>query len=155
MQNVKDLLKNIYLFQNFTDSELDKLAEIANKVVFNGGDTIFYEGSEAKSFFVLEYGSVKIMKKASEDSTLISTLGPGMHFGELPFLDDNTRSATVEVVERSELFEIKYADLTKTLEADDKMSSDFYTSLAYFLAARLRQVTTDLSFAREQNLRHF
>ena len=39
--------------------------------------------------------------------------------------------------------------------AEGERAVKFYRSLALFLCGRLRLTTTDLSFAREKNLRHF
>jgi hypothetical protein len=41
------------------------------------------------------------------------------------------------------------------LEGSPPIASKFYRALARFLSNRLRQTTTDMSFAREKNLRHF
>jgi len=150
-----DLLKKIYLFQDFTQDELLKLSKIATIRIVNPGDTIFYEKAEATALFVIDYGSIKILKKAQDGNEIVNTLGRGMHFGELPFLDGLGRSATAEALEKTELIEIPYKELNETLNGDSKMSTDFYISMSHFLAAKLRKVTTDLSFAREHNLKHF
>ena len=46
-------------------------------------------------------------------------------------------------------------DLRKVLDANPTISVKVYHSIALFLCGRLRVTTTDLSFARERNIRHF
>ncbi len=155
MTDVKELLKNVYLFKKLSDEELDTIAGLCDKKTYSSGDTVFYENDEAKSLYIVQHCSMQVSKKAAEDDQKINIIGPGMHFGELPFVAEAKRSARVEAAENSTLIEIPYEKLKQALDSDVKLASEVYYSISHFLAARLRKVTTDLSFAREKNLRHF
>ena len=61
----------------------------------------------------------------------------------------------LQTMERSELVKIPYDKLRTVLKNNPEMASKFYEETAIFLASRLRQMTTDLSFSREKNLKHF
>ena len=73
----------------------------------------------------------------------------------MSFLENAGASASVVADEEVEIDIIGAVHLNSLLEADPGFSSRFYRSLARFLSNRLRQTTTDMSFAREKNLRHF
>ena len=153
MDKKRDLLKNIYLFQSFSDQEIHKIAKIAKNHDFTSGQRIFYEGDEAVSFFVIEMGTVQMTKKSREaEQEDVVVLASGAHFGELPFLDGAKRSMTAIAKERCEILEISYADLEKTLQADPQIAADFYREVAHFLAARLRKITENLADAK--SMRH-
>ena len=47
------------------------------------------------------------------------------------------------------------AGIRALLDRSPPIASTFYHALAHFLSNRLRQTTTDLTFAREKNLRYF
>jgi len=63
-------------------------------------DDIIVQNDTGDSFYVLERGRVKIMRRANayEDAHEIRRLGKGAHFGELSLLNEEPRSATVTVV---------------------------------------------------------
>lgn len=149
------LLQNVYLFKDLADKELDLVTRIAKLESFGPGDEVFCEGDEATSLFVIKYGSVKIQHSGKNDSIDVATLGTGSHFGEMAFVDGEKRSATVVVMERAEIVRIDFTELRQVLEAHPTMAVKVYRSLAHFLCGRLRVTTTDLSFAREKNIRHF
>jgi CRP-like cAMP-binding protein len=155
MSNHK-ILKNIYLFKSFDDSELQKLATTLNEKVYSPGQDIFMIGQKAQSFYVILMGTVKIyMNPDGEHDIKIANLGSGAHFGELPFLDGGNRSATAQATETSTLLEISYDKLRALLEQNEKMAGKFYKDLSIYLASRLRATTENLKQVHEFKLKHF
>lgn len=142
-------LKSIYLFAEFTDSELSKVAAIATEKEFIAGQDIFTHGQKANSFFVVTMGTVKVATNSgSGDEIKIRNLGSGSHFGEMSFMDQEPRSATVSATESSRVIEIPYQQLTSLLESDSVLALKLYRSLARFLTKRLRSTTEDLNLLR-------
>lgn len=153
MQNV---LQNIYLFKEMTPADLGKINAIATVSSYSPGDEIFLQGGEAHALYIIKFGSVRIQQHSSAgDSIDVATLGTGSHFGEMAFVDGEKRSATVTVVENTEIVALDFSQLREVLDANPLMAVKFYKSLCHFLCGRLRITTNDLSFARERNLRHF
>jgi CRP/FNR family transcriptional regulator, cyclic AMP receptor protein len=151
-----DLLKNIYLFREMTNDEIKKVSELAQLDTWQRGDELFTQGENAKALYVIKYGSVRIYQKGSAgDKIEVAILGTGSHFGEMAFIDGEKRSATAEVMEKSEIFRIDYDKLNSFLKVSPGTAVTFYKALSHFLCGRLRVTTTDLSFSREMNLRHF
>ncbi|MCB1172292.1 MAG: cyclic nucleotide-binding domain-containing protein [Leptospiraceae bacterium] len=145
MEKLRDLLKNIYLFQGFSDEDLALIARIARRHDFSAGQRVFYEGDEASSFFVVELGTIQMTKKNEEgDHEEIVVIGNGAHFGELPFLDEARRDLTAVARERCDLYEISYTELREVLHNNKSLAASFYESISHFLAARLRKVTASL-----------
>lgn len=144
------MLKNIYLFSELSEAELKKIADIAEVKNFLPGQDIFTVGQAASAIYVVVMGTVKISVNTGEgDEIQIRTLGSGSHFGEMPFIDGDKRSASVQTVESSHLAEIPYEKLAKLLEGDIHMAAKFYRSMAKFLAVRLRTTTSDLNSLKE------
>jgi CRP/FNR family cyclic AMP-dependent transcriptional regulator len=155
MTSSSNLLQNVYLFKELTPKELETVSAVAKTTEYIPGDEVFSEGDEARSLYVIKHGSVKIQHSGKSESINVATLGTGSHFGEMAFVDGEKRSASVTVTERGELISLDFQDLRRTLEANPAIAVKFYRSLALFLCGRLRITTTDLSFAREKNMRHF
>ncbi len=153
MNKLHDLLKGIYLFKHFDNDELAKIAKIAKAVPHAPRSIIFYDGDPASVMYVVQFGTVRLLKKGAEEDQEIAKLGPGSHFGEMPYLDESMRAGTVEAIEQSTILEISYSDLKKTLDGDNKMAADFYREVAHFLAVRLRKLSADYSELREKTIR--
>ena len=79
----KSTLKTSFLFQDLSEEHLDKIAGVAKESSFNAGSTLFRTGQAADSLYIIEMGTVKVMKvdSASGDSEEIARLVSGSHFG--------------------------------------------------------------------------
>lgn len=142
-------LKQIYLFSELSESELQKVADLAQEKEFIAGQDIFSHGQKASSIFVLTMGTVKVATNTgSGDEIQIRNLGSGSHFGEMSFLDQEPRSATVTATETSKVIELPYEALLALLDSDLTLAVKFYRSLARFLTKRLRSTTEDLNLLR-------
>lgn len=143
-------LKSIYLFSEFSDSELTKMANIVEEKNYMPGQDIFSVGQVASAMYIVVMGSVKIsVSSNSGDEIAIRNFGSGSHFGEMPFMDGDKRSATATATENTHVAEIPYNKMQGLLEAEPVMAAKFYRSTARFLANRLRATTTDLNQIKE------
>ncbi len=152
----QSLLQNVYLFKSFSAKELEGLKEICTTKTYGAGDSIFLRGESATALYLIKSGSVKVQRSTpGGDDIDVGRLGTGSHFGEMAFVDGETRSASVAASEATDLIVIPYDRLKKFLEAQPAVALKFYQELTQFLTRRLRATTNDLSFAREKNLSHF
>ncbi len=150
------LLQSVYLFSDLGPDERAQLAKIAEPMTLAGGMPVFRSGDAATALYLVKDGSVRIsMLSAGGETVNVATLASGAHFGEMALLDGAKRSATVETLEPTALFRFDYGRMRSLLDASPPMAARLYRSFAQFLSHRLRQTTTDMSFAREKNLRHF
>ncbi len=151
-----DILKSIYLFKDMTNDELKKVAKICAPREVMAGQEIFITGQSAESFFVIQQGTVKILKTTSKgDDLQLTTLATGSHFGEMPFLSGDARSATAQATETTYMIEIPFQGLKNLLSEDVQISDKFHRALARFLAQRLKNTSGDLTQAKETLLKHF
>ncbi len=150
----RNILGNIYLFNQFSEAELERLESIAEAEKFSSGDRIFEQGDTADRLYVIKYGSVQIRQSdQGEDSKMVvSTMGSGSHFGEMSMIDDEKRSAGATAMEQSEIIVIRYPALLKLLDQQPAIAVKFYRSIARYLSGRLRRTTTSLEFVRDRGL---
>ena len=150
------LLKGVYLFADLGADERGRLAKIAELMNLQARFQIFHAGDDATALYLIKDGSVRIATLSPSGERMeVATLGSGSHFGEMALLDGAKRSASAETLEPTSIFRFDYARIRSLLDGSPPIASKFYRSLARFLSNRLRQTTTDMSFAREKNLRHF
>ena len=89
-----DLLRNVPLFSELEERDLQSLAEEFNERRFSAGDKIALEGEGGLMFFVVESGEAAVEVQGEE----VARLGPGAHFGEIALIDRRPRTATVTAV---------------------------------------------------------
>lgn len=138
------LLKAIYFFSNFSDEEMGLIQEISDSKKYASNETVFEEGSEAVRLYLVAEGSLSVQKDGQE----VARLGQGETFGEMPFLDGGTRSATILSQEPSELVEIPYSKLSTILLNHPEMALKFYIIFAKHVSKRLRATTTGYQKAK-------
>jgi len=120
------------LCQGMTPSQLEGLERVARPVVIPAGQRAFATGDVAESFFLIRRGMVEVSVSTDQRRRLrLTTLGPGMSFGELAMLDQSRRTADVTAKGDVECIEIPFSAL------DAGTRAAFLANLAKHLAQRL------------------
>ena len=150
------LLQGVYLFADLSADERATLAKIAQSMTVPAAFPIFRAGDPATALYLIEAGSVRVTVIASTGKPIeVAMLGSGSHFGEMALIDGAKRSASAEALEPTSMLRFDYDKITPLLDRSPATAAKVYRSMARFLSNRLRQTTTDMSYAREKNLRHF
>ena len=150
------LLKSVYLFADLDGRQRADFAAMADAVTLPAEYRIFGAGDPATALYLIQDGTVRITTTSPGGQLIdVATLGSGSHFGEMALIDKAPRSATAQTLEPTSLFRFDYDRIRALLDRSPPIASIFYHALAHFLSNRLRQTTTDLTFAREKNLRYF
>jgi CRP/FNR family transcriptional regulator, cyclic AMP receptor protein len=88
------LLRNVGLFSDLDERDLESLADEFNERMFSAGDKIALEGEGGLMFFVVESGELSVEVHGEP----VATMGPGSSFGEIALIDRRPRTATVAAV---------------------------------------------------------
>src|SRR5688500_1462339 len=86
-----DVLRQVPLFSELGDRELQKLAGHFKERTFPEGSAVTMEGGTGTGFFVVVEGNATVSVSGEQRGTL----GPGDSFGEIALVDEGTRSATI------------------------------------------------------------
>ena len=149
-------LKNLYLFKDLSEGEIDVVNGATKTEEHLAGDEVFSQGDRAKAFYIIGSGSVKIHQTSENgDNVEITRLGPGSHFGEMSFLDGEKRSASATALEPTSIVAVNYDQVSEIMIAHPGIAVHFYRQFSLFLCGRLRVTTKDLSFSRSKILSHF
>jgi CRP/FNR family transcriptional regulator len=136
------LLHGIPAFADLADPDLVRVAEVTVPRTYQGGETIFYEGDESDTCYVVRSGHVRAIREHTAGRTLtLATLGPGEIFGELAIFDEERRSATVEALDDLEVVAILAADMRRML----RRHPDIAVKLLAALSRRLRETNERLT----------
>jgi CRP-like cAMP-binding protein len=104
-------LRHVPLFSRMSLSDLGRLAEIAEEVVYPAGRKIFREGEFGETLFLIVDGSVDITRAGEA----IAHLGPRDYFGEMSILDGEPRSATAVAASDCALITIRREEFHRIL----------------------------------------
>ncbi|MGD8861036.1 MAG: Crp/Fnr family transcriptional regulator [Myxococcales bacterium] len=143
-----ELLRNVSLFVDLTDEELDSIAALSHRKRFGAREAIVRQADPGGEMFVIVSGHLKVVSSDPEGrDTALSIMGPGEVFGEVTLLDGGPRSATIIALEPSELLSIRRDAFVRFLETSPGTS----IKLLSVLSDRLRRLTEraeDIAFLR-------
>lgn len=141
-----EYLRNIPLFKQLTDSQLEEMAVRCKGVRFRKGDVIFHKTDPSTDLYIVNSGALKAVLTDEEgDEIVIAHFTAGDFFGELSLLDGKGRSATIVTEKDAELsvlgqdvfLEVLYknpaiaVELLTTLVERLRRADEFIESLAF------------------------
>lgn len=131
------------LFQGADKSLLERVAAIAGQREFPAGSRILSAGQAGDGeIFLLQRGQVSILVPLDHGAhQRVSTLGPGMSFGEMLLLGKSARSATVHADTDVCCWILQAADLNVLCEEFPQLKVTLLHNLAADLASKLRRAT--------------
>lgn len=132
-------MRELKFFEDFSDAEIRDLAEGVIYQEYQVGEDIICEGHTNRAFYIVTRGSVEVTKRQSP----IDVLRPGDCFGEMGYLADIKRTATVVAKDPN----TTVISLTSTLieQLPDSVQLKFTKAFIRVLVARLQQTTRMLT----------
>jgi CRP/FNR family transcriptional regulator, cyclic AMP receptor protein len=124
------LLRNVRLFSELDERDLESLADEFNERRFAAGDKVALEGEGGLMFFVVEEGELSVEVQGEP----VSTLGPGSSFGEIALIDRRPRTATVSAVTDVKAFGLPVFVFRPFVEARPAVAWKMLESMADRLA---------------------
>jgi EAL domain-containing protein (putative c-di-GMP-specific phosphodiesterase class I) len=98
---------------------MTKITDTFTREHFDAGETIFSLGDPGTSAYVIEQGSVEVLKGEGENLQRVATLAQGAMFGEVALLDHQPRTATVRAMESTSLIRIDSGHVEELLQRAD------------------------------------
>ncbi|MGC9098215.1 MAG: Crp/Fnr family transcriptional regulator [Dictyoglomus sp.] len=140
---VKKFLKNVPLFEDFSDEELEKLLVISKEKTYPKDAVIFQKGDLGNFFFLICSGRVKVIIETEEGKEgILSILYPTEFFGEMSLLDGELRSATVVALEETRVIIIERNDFLILLYKHPELALKILKTLSLRLRKANRQIET-------------
>jgi len=145
-------LETIPLFAGLTETEAGLVLEIFQEVSFAPGQTVVAEGDQGDEMFILIHGRVRVVKSmllrgldlpalAGKDARKVLAVLTGEMrpvFGEMALIDADTRSATVETVEKASFLKTDRDSFFALVEQHPALGCRLLTNLAKRLAVMVR-----------------
>jgi len=139
-----ELLQEMPIFGAVDDAALRYLLEAATTVTVPSGGFFFRERDPADSMYVLESGSVAVLKEWAGREMLLRHLGPGDCFGEMALLDLFPRSASVRAEAECRAIALTPAGLHRLFEHDARSFAVIQMNIGREMSRRLRDADDQL-----------
>lgn len=138
---IQEFLKNVPLFRELTDAELDRIAAGTAQVRAPAGTILFRRGEPCSGFHVIVYGQVKLAFGAADGAEkVVEILGPGSSFGEAVMFLEKPYVVFAETLSDALLLTIGKAGVFAELERNPR----FARKMLAGLALRLHGLVHDL-----------
>ncbi|MBW6511879.1 MAG: Crp/Fnr family transcriptional regulator [Desulfuromonadaceae bacterium] len=137
----KELLKKCPLFAGTDDADLAALQGVCTIREHSRGDLLFSEGEEARGFYVVASGKVKVYKLSPEGKErILHIVHPGDTFAEAAIFADGAYPAHAEPLEKSQLMFFPKRDFLSLLSSNPRIALNMIAGLSRFL----RQFATQI-----------
>jgi len=136
------VLKKVPLFAQMNLEQLMAIDQRMEEIEYLPGELVFEEGQLGAELYILLEGCVQIFKNAPEGGTIkLTELSGVSYFGEMAILDDEPRSASVEVIRNSRLLVLKGEQLKDLVEQMPEIAFE----IIKVLTRRIRQADERLT----------
>ena len=137
-----EILKTVSVFSELTPSEMNLLAQVLIEKVIEPGEWIVKEGEVGFSLFLIESGTVEVVKKNSKAEIIpISSMTQGSIFGEFALLGESIRVADVIAKDRVRLFELSYTAIDELATKSPTLGIKIYKIFAKKLIDKINKTT--------------
>ncbi len=121
-----EFLRKIPLFAEMPDSDLMSLCLIVREVNLPAGETLFEQGEEGDTAYIIQNGTVDVVGKSGGRDILLAARGPGEVFGEMALLTDQPRTAAVRARTDVQLIGISRSDLRNLLQISPSAAASMF-----------------------------
>lgn len=140
-------LKQLKLFQDFSEEALEQLSKDMEGKVFPPGKEIIKEGGTSQALYIVGSGLVTVNKsfgKKKKDTKVVARLEAGNFFGEMAFLENQPHSATVVAQDETEVFMLPRKTINTVLKKDPNLAVNHILTLLSGVSFHLRRTTQEL-----------
>lgn len=137
----KDRLKEITLFKDLSDKEIDIVASFLGEESYKKGEMIWEENASPKGLHVIESGKVRISRMTREGHRqVLAVVKENQFFGELSLLDGRTHSASAEAIENTKVYVLEGEKMEQLLKKSPEIAYNILRALGIQICELLRQM---------------
>ncbi|MDO8137154.1 MAG: cyclic nucleotide-binding domain-containing protein [Candidatus Brocadiales bacterium] len=123
--------------------------EIGQITRYRKGEAIIREAAPAFNVYIINKGHAQVLKRYGEREVTIGSLGEGDVFGEMAFIGETERTATVVASSDMEVQRISQKDFSQSINTLPVEAASFFKALVN-LVKDITEVQSKLSFCNEE-----
>ena len=129
------------LFEGLTSEEVTALVSLGHIISCRAGDSVLNPGDPGREIFVILSGSFQVQRRTigplPREVKVLKILSAGETFGEIRFLTDELRHASVKAREDSTLLILNAKVLDRLITTAPKIAAKVFRNIAKIVAVRL------------------
>ncbi len=137
-------LRRITLFADLTDEQVFALSAVASAELHREGSQIFTYRSPGTDIYLLESGTVAVLRPTSYGRFELGQLGENDVLGEVNFISRSERSADALARTTTHLLRLDSTALRRLIDSEPRLGLNVYLSFWRNLASKLRQTNEQL-----------
>ena len=140
-QKKREIIESTNLFKGLPQEQIDIILGMTIEKNFARGETIFFEGDEAKGFYIVSGGQVKVFKmNPLGKEHILHIFGAGEPIGEVPVFHSQPFPASAEALVKSSLLYFQRNDFVNLIKEHPSVS----LNMLALLSMRLRQFASQI-----------
>ncbi len=140
-QKKREIIESSNLFKGLPQEQIDIIFRMTTEKNFARGETIFFEGDEAKGFYIVSGGQVKVFKmNPLGKEHILHIFGAGEPIGEVPVFHSQPFPASAEALVKSSLLYFQRKDFVNLIKEHPSVS----LNMLALLSMRLRQFASQI-----------
>ena len=138
---LKPILRNVMLFANLPESELESVANLCYERKLERGEVLAEQGGPGDELFLVTEGFVEVSIGGQDEANrVVVNLGRGQIIGEMALIDQGPRSATVRAISDPTIVQvIRREDFNALCEKNTRIGYIVMKDIAADLSFKLRQ----------------
>jgi response regulator RpfG family c-di-GMP phosphodiesterase len=140
----REVLGKSELFVGLGDASMDRIVRQLKRVVFERDSVICREGEPGASMYMIVAGKVSVQKRTGWGQRELQQMGANQSFGEMALISQETRSASVRALERTECLQLEQEGFSALLEQDPLFAQRVATVLTRRISALDRKTSDEL-----------
>ena len=137
----KATIERCDILAGLDDDEIKVLVSLGHMVAAQTGDMVLIGGDSGREIFLILEGSFRVLGQASgagPGGEVLKILARGDIFGEVSFLTEGIRFASVMAVEHSRVLVLNAKALDHLTTSEPRVAAKLYRNMARIVATRLR-----------------
>lgn len=143
----RGLANHLRMIPYFSEIEPAVLTELIPKVrlrILNKDESVFHEGDDADSFYLIRDGYVRVVKRMTGgEERIVAYLKDGHYFGESALIHAEQRNATIIAMGKVELLQILREDFLSLLNRYESLADKFQAVERERLAVETKKEKTE------------
>jgi CRP/FNR family cyclic AMP-dependent transcriptional regulator len=136
-------IRAVPIFQELRDDFLVRLASVMDELSFSSNQTIFTQGQEGRSLYIVVSGLVRVHIGDRD----LAQLRQGTCFGEMSLFDSEPRSASVTALEECECLVLTQLQLYDAIDETPGIA----VNIIRLLSRRIRELNSKVNVYEAKN----
>ncbi|ROL62504.1 aspartate ammonia-lyase, partial [Bacteroidetes/Chlorobi group bacterium ChocPot_Mid] len=148
---ITEFLKNVELFKNLEEKEIDKISNFVKVENVKKGNYLFKQNTSRENMFMIFDGAVDLVKTTSFGTEKkLNKFSKYDFLGEGSFMDNYPHSTSAKVTEDSIIFSIHSSHINELMKDDSILVAKILSQISRIISRRMRQTTNQVVDAAAQ-----